>query len=186
MPAPKRVNYSNGQLLTAADFKAEQDYHLGQRRRVQASLLTPGVLAGLSLTIESPSKAGVAPGIAIDKFGRELLVDEPIVIDFSDAAALKQYGLSTALVEENYLLLTLSFVESPSDPVSIGGVSVPTRSTERSVLKMTRLDGTFINNPPPGDGISIRLGRWSSNSPPRWPARRRRSGPDCRQGFRSS
>lgn len=160
MPAPKRVNYSNGQLLTAADFKAEQDYHLGQRRRVQSGLLTPGVLGGgLILAIDGPNKARVAPGTAIDKFGRELVVDEPIIIDFGDANALKQFGLSTPLTSEHYLLLTLSYAEAASDPVAIGGNSVATRSSERPVLKITNLDSAFNANPTPGDGIAIRLGR---------------------------
>ena len=72
----KRVNYFTGQLLGAADFQAEQDYHRAKQRLHNRVLLGSGVAQGLQVSVGKGDAAGsvvVAPGSAVDRNG-ELLV----------------------------------------------------------------------------------------------------------------
>jgi len=84
MPPPERVNYATGVLLAAEDFRDEQTYHRARLARVLAALAGFGTLAGLRVF---PSEASdpelelrVAPGIAIDRFGRLIEIAEPYCI----------------------------------------------------------------------------------------------------------
>ena len=73
----KRMNYFDRQFLRAADFKVEQEYHL-QRHRLHNKLLhTPGVAKDLQVSgIAGTNTLTVAPGIAIDVEGREIVLSE--------------------------------------------------------------------------------------------------------------
>lgn len=74
----ERLNYFNGQQLAAADFRAEQQYHLTVRRLLNRSLYSPGVAAGLEVTVEPDQRTVlVAPGIALDDAGREIILRAP-------------------------------------------------------------------------------------------------------------
>ena len=84
MPPPERVNYATGVLLAAEDFRDEQTYHRARLARVLSALAGFGTLAGLRVF---PSEASdpelelrVAPGIAIDRFGRLIEIAEPYCI----------------------------------------------------------------------------------------------------------
>jgi len=68
-----RVRYFDKQFLRAADFTDEQEYHLAIHRRHAIAHHTPGILVGLELQSESGA-AYVSPGIAIDGYGRELIL----------------------------------------------------------------------------------------------------------------
>jgi hypothetical protein len=74
--APRRPRYFTGQLLTAEDFEAEQSYFLGGRRSDNRHRHGFGVVCGLG--VEPSGKGGVliAPGLAIDGLGREIVVPE--------------------------------------------------------------------------------------------------------------
>src|SRR3977135_94305 len=79
----KRPLYFTEQFLVVDDFKDEENYHLGLSRRHNRCLHTPGVVAGLEVTIEAqpPPKGAteltVSSGIAIDYFGREIILAAP-------------------------------------------------------------------------------------------------------------
>lgn len=77
----ERLRYYQRQYLGAEDFTAEQDYQRSMRRRHNLGPHTWGIVAGLEL-VEVENAAGgvdlyVMPGMAIDGFGREILVLEP-------------------------------------------------------------------------------------------------------------
>ena len=70
-----RLAFATGQMLSAADFQAEQEYHRGRLARALASIHGTGTVAGLrvvyvpaSATVEEQLQ--VQPGIAIDRLGR--------------------------------------------------------------------------------------------------------------------
>lgn len=75
----KRVHYFNGQLLGAADFQTEQDYLLDKQRRLNLRTHGPGIVSGLSVSVE-PDGVHVQPGVAIDPRGNEIVVDAPQVL----------------------------------------------------------------------------------------------------------
>jgi len=84
MPPPERVNYATGVLLAAEDFRDEQTYHRARLARVLAALAGFGTLAGLRVFPPEASdpelELRVAPGIAIDRFGRLIEIAEPYCI----------------------------------------------------------------------------------------------------------
>ncbi|MGE0222015.1 MAG: hypothetical protein AB7F35_05035 [Acetobacteraceae bacterium] len=81
MPPPERVNYATGVLLDAEDFRAEQTYHRGRLATVLRHLAGFGTLAGLRVIPpeenDSELELGVAPGVAIDRFGRLIELQAP-------------------------------------------------------------------------------------------------------------
>jgi hypothetical protein len=98
MTAIERPQYTQGQTLGAADFRAEQLYHRNGRRRHLLGPHTWGIVLGLDL-VEQPNPVDstvvdimLRPGLATDGYGRELMVDSALRLDpgafsaFSDLA----------------------------------------------------------------------------------------------------
>lgn len=82
-----RLNYYQRQFLNAQDFRDEQSYHRGMRRRHNVGPHTWGIVVGLEL-IEKPREGDaqfvdiwLQPGMAIDGYGREILVLQPQKLD---------------------------------------------------------------------------------------------------------
>jgi hypothetical protein len=77
-----RPRFFNGQLLTAADLQAEQDYSRKMMRRHNRCLFGTGIVTGLRVTLDSSSSTkdepviSVAPGCAIAPDGQQLSVCE--------------------------------------------------------------------------------------------------------------
>jgi hypothetical protein len=81
----ERLNYYEGEYLGATDFQAEQDYQRDMRRRHNVGQHTWGIVSGLDLAlvptgVNAPGSnlpevnVYVQPGMAIDGFGREIVV----------------------------------------------------------------------------------------------------------------
>jgi len=79
-PALQRPNYFDGELLSAADLRAEQEYFLAQARRHNRYLVGWGVVHGLDVNAASTQQLIVAPGLAIDCAGNEIYVPTPITL----------------------------------------------------------------------------------------------------------
>ncbi len=78
---PKRPRFFSGRLLTADDFTEEQTYHREKHRRHVQALHGSGVVDGLGVTIGADGMTlAIEPGLAIDPAGRELCIDQPIVV----------------------------------------------------------------------------------------------------------
>jgi hypothetical protein len=69
----RRVHYFYGQLLTSEDLQAEQDYHR-EMRYLHNRLLGHGVVTGLDVTVADDGTVVVGAGLAIDRFGREIVL----------------------------------------------------------------------------------------------------------------
>ena len=82
-----RVRYRDGQLLRAADLLAEQAYRREQRRRHNVAQHGWGIVHGLRI---SATGAGVAvePGIAIDGYGRELVLGGEQTVEERELSAV--------------------------------------------------------------------------------------------------
>ncbi len=71
----KRLNYFNHQFLEEQDFRDEQQYHLSMRRHHHRSLHQWGITDGLQLSKSGTREITVEPGAALDREGRELIVE---------------------------------------------------------------------------------------------------------------
>ena len=74
-----RVNFHDRQFLRPQDFVAEQIYHLIGHRRHNVGSHTWGIVAGLTLT-EQEGSVYVEPGMAVDGYGRDLVVSRRIAV----------------------------------------------------------------------------------------------------------
>lgn len=81
-----RVYYVERQRLVVADLQSEQDYLAGLDERHNRLNHAPGIVRGLHINVESAGHYVVEPGIAIDSFGRELVLRQPETIVVDDAA----------------------------------------------------------------------------------------------------
>ena len=91
----KRVRYFSGQLLSAEDFKDEQEYLLGRLRRHNRFLHGWGVAAGLTVDLSDGDTVVIQPGLAIDCAGNELVLEAevrlPIAADCERQYAVLRY-----------------------------------------------------------------------------------------------
>ena len=80
--SPPRPRYFDGRVLTAEDFRAEQNYHREKLWLHNRMLHGYGIVSGLDVAIEEneggDALAVIAPGYALDGYGRELFVTEPL------------------------------------------------------------------------------------------------------------
>jgi hypothetical protein len=81
-----RPRFREGQRLTAADLAAEQDYLVDGRRAHDSSLHGWGIARGLGLSAVTAGIV-VAPGFAVDGFGRSLVVHDPLRVRWADVPA---------------------------------------------------------------------------------------------------
>jgi hypothetical protein len=70
-----RVQYFDKQFLRVDEFRDEQLYQLALRRRHNITQHIWGIVRGLELAIEDESAVVVRPGVAIDGYGRELVLE---------------------------------------------------------------------------------------------------------------
>ena len=73
-----RVQYRERQRLTAVDLRTEQDYRLGIAGRHHISHHRGGVVRGLRVVARSSTTWTLMPGVAIDGYGREILVPNAV------------------------------------------------------------------------------------------------------------
>src|SRR5687768_3122852 len=79
----KKPAYFHGQLLNQDDFIDEQKYHIDERARHSVNLHGWGAVRGLDVTAAGDSSVSISPGYAVDGKGREILIDEPEVLELS-------------------------------------------------------------------------------------------------------
>ena len=80
----KRLNYYERQYLRTQDFKDEQAYHVKMRRHHLLSHHTWGIVSGLKVIKDKQTKRWfLQKGMAVDKFGREIIVPEEQELDIN-------------------------------------------------------------------------------------------------------
>lgn len=84
----KRLCYYERQFLGVRDFQDEQAYHIMMRRRHLIAQHTWGIVVGLELTQETGTDGWIMQaGMAVDGFGREIVVFEPEPLNIAQIAA---------------------------------------------------------------------------------------------------
>ena len=75
LQTPTRNNYFYGQLLGVDSFELETAYSIRQRRLINRLVFGHGVVCGLDVKVnDSGNKVAITPGLAIDRWGREIVV----------------------------------------------------------------------------------------------------------------
>src|SRR5437763_6485276 len=95
----KRLNYYNSQFLKETDFNDEQLYHKQMRRFHNRALHTWGIIEGLEVKpVKDANKVTVAPGIAIDRLGQEIVLSKDFVLPKEPGAqGLDNFGADAQL-----------------------------------------------------------------------------------------
>lgn len=87
--APPRPRYFDGRALTAADLHAEQNYRREKAWLHNRMLHGYGIVSGLDVTVQENENDAVqvviAPGYALDGYGRELIVPESLSVAVGQA-----------------------------------------------------------------------------------------------------
>lgn len=142
----KRPHYFTSQFLVEGDFNDEQAYHVNMRRRLNRVQHTYGVADGnLGVTFVDATHVQVGAGTAIDKDGREIVLEEPVTYRLNTA------GGDFRDVDVN---LTIRYREEPIDDQGGGRYK---RTAERPELQ----DATAV---PPSDGSVMWLARIRLNA----------------------
>ena len=74
----ERNNYFYGKLLSVDDFRLEQKYGNDKRRMLNRFLYGTGVVTGMNVVGVDDSTVLVESGLALDYYGREIVIDEPV------------------------------------------------------------------------------------------------------------
>jgi hypothetical protein len=155
----KRPRFFAGQLLSATDLEAEQEYFLQKQRRHNRGLHGYGVVSGLDVSSKNDVLI-VSEGMALDAFGNEVVVPNCLQIP------IKRRGRVAYLV--------VRYHENETDPVPVqidsnGGVEF-SRIEEGFEIAITPTPGpnpgatkTAGNQTEPGVVLArlvMRRGRW--------------------------
>src|SRR5262245_58260169 len=74
LQAPRRNQYFSGELLDFADLQLEQNYGIEHRRLLARRTVRIGVLRGLAVAAAADGTLNIAPGVALDGWGRVIVV----------------------------------------------------------------------------------------------------------------
>lgn len=156
----ERLNYYEGEFLGAVDFEAEQEYHRDMRRRHNIGPHTWGIVTGLDIAQFPNGGANnavdvyIQPGVAVDGFGREIVVLSPTQLtaemfaDFpskqtltvwigytqqlinpnSDTCAASSQTNAYSRVQESFQIV-INPIPPTSDPMVVAGNNVSPFST---------------------------------------------------------
>ncbi len=106
-----RNRYFYGKLLTVRDFEIEQRYFNDKRRMINRLAVGTGILSGLDVVAVNDRTVSIDPGIAIDSYGREIIVSVPAMHMLSDLEGFEQDNLT-----DTYYLC-IAYEEQPDELV---------------------------------------------------------------------
>ena len=125
----KRTNFYAGQILTAADFQAEQSYFRERMRLHNLNCHGSGIVSGLEVSpSEGPARSIiVSPGTALDRLGNEITLSGAVRCPFPEKCEMAY--------------LVLYWAERGTDPVPVlideidTGQTMDSRVEEYAILK---------------------------------------------------
>ena len=88
----KRTRYFYGMKLTEGTFNRDQSYFNQKRWQMNRLGLGVGVLCGLELSMAEDGQILVSPGVAVDAYGREIVLPQPFVMHH-DGYKMVDYAL---------------------------------------------------------------------------------------------
>ncbi|MDD2973369.1 MAG: hypothetical protein PHE02_14690 [Lachnospiraceae bacterium] len=75
----ERNRYYMGKMLTSADFQTEQSYFNNKRRFINQTIFGAGIVCGCGVYSLDDLSIIVESGVAIDDYGREIVIDTSVV-----------------------------------------------------------------------------------------------------------
>jgi hypothetical protein len=142
---PSRVNYFDRQYIRLAELRDEQAYHVQMRRRHNLSHHSWGIVLGLEIEPQDDGQPAVRPGVAVDGYGRELLLIDRLVVGREIFDRYATSRLDLWLVYDLELTSDrLAPVDCDSDP------RAQYRATERGRIEFTRGGARPDPRTPPG------------------------------------
>jgi hypothetical protein len=173
----ERLNYYEGEFLGAVDFQAEQLYHRGMRRRHNLGQHTWGIVTGLELAQApnggmSGSNTAVdvylQPGMAVDAFGREIVVLGQAQVVESMLAAFYDPNTNAAPVT---IYLWIAYRDTLLQPsadtcASSNTTDAYSRVEETYTLTATATSASPANSQIVVDGVQITPGTSGTGSSP--------------------
>jgi hypothetical protein len=123
LAAPVRNRYFHGKLLDALHLDLEQLYFNRKRQLLSRLALGPGVLRGLRVAPTNDGKSlVVGPGVAIDDFGREIVVPAAsIAIDPRQPTDLCGRPQGDRFPGARTVHLCIAYLECEAEPVPVVG-----------------------------------------------------------------
>ena len=106
----ERNRYYIGKLLTSADFQAEQVYNNHKRRFLNELIYGSGIVCGLGVYSLDDLSIMVESGVAIDGWGREVVVENAVMKKLSAIEGFES-------LETSHAVLCLRYSEEQVDPV---------------------------------------------------------------------
>jgi len=117
---PQRNNFFFGKMMGVAQFEREQCYGMGQRWLINRLTIGTGVLCGLEVTLTADGKRlRVAPGVAIDPWGREIVVGRLVEFDPFAAGGGCGCGDSAPITEAKDYSLCLTYRECTTNDQAV-------------------------------------------------------------------
>lgn len=127
MSYPKRVHYRERQRLRAADLRGEQEYLLALAGRHNVGVHGWGIVRGLGIDFTG-GVLKINPGLAVDGYGRQLLLTDRVTVDLGKVAIEKNVylhycerpaggcnGVNTIWRDSAEILLTDELLELPDE-----------------------------------------------------------------------
>lgn len=111
----ERNRYFYGKLLSVDDFETEQKYMNNKRCLINRFIHGTGVVCGLSVTPVNDGSISVEKGIAFDNFGREIVVDSPVIKKLSMIDGFDNYNDQD--LNNSHLYLCIEYHEEEKEPV---------------------------------------------------------------------
>ncbi len=141
-----RVNYFDRQFIRLAELRDEQAYHVQLHRRHNLSHHSWGIVLGLEIVKQDDGRPSVRPGLAVDGYGRELLLTTGRAVG---RELFDRYGTSRLDI---WLEYQLELSDDRLAPVECDGgdPSRRYRAQEQGVLVITRGGARPDPRHPPG------------------------------------
>jgi hypothetical protein len=171
----ERLNYYEGEYLGAVDFEAEQEYHRDMRRRHNLGQHTWGIVTGLDLaqpangaTNSNGAEVDVylQPGMAVDGFGREIVVLSQFqLLPSALAAFYSSNSKASPVLIYIWIAYQQQLLQPPTDACATTNVSNAYGRVEETYT----LTATATTSAPPSgaivvDGTQITTSSSSSSS----------------------
>jgi hypothetical protein len=119
LAAFERNNYFYGLLMDESRFNKQELYFNQKRWLLNRRVLGSGVVCGLDVTadLQKPGMMFISPGVAIDGFGREIIV--PTQVPVNPVKLTDDQGNPAGDAQAGVTVICLAYAESLVDPVPV-------------------------------------------------------------------